>query len=84
MNNLKLFPFMFKGVISGENNLEQYTSSGMFQLHNIKSSLPFSYGGMVVFNCQIYVVQFAFRFQSNDFYIRSIWNNEAWTTWEKK
>ena len=84
MNSLKLFPFMFKGVISGENNLEQYTSSGMFQLHNITSSLPFSYGGMVVFNCQTYIVQFAFGIQSNDFYIRSNWNNEGWTTWEKK
>ena len=84
MATLKLFPFMFKGAISGENNLEQYTSSGMFQLHNVASSLPFSYGGMIVFNCQTHIVQVVFRMQINEFYIRSNWNKEGWTTWTKR
>lgn len=84
LGNLGLFPFMFKGIISGENNLEQYTNSGMFQLHNVTSTLPFLYGGMVVFNCQTYIVQIAFRIQVNEFYIRNNWNKEGWSVWTKK
>lgn len=83
MNNLKLFPFMFREKISGETDFDTYRKSGTYHLDGVKSSLPFSYGGLIVFNCDVLIVQIGCNLKVNDYYIRNNWNNEMWTPWAK-
>lgn len=83
MNNLKLFPFMFREKISGETDFDTYRKSGTYHLDGAKSSLNFSYGGLIVFNCDILIVQIGCNLKVNDYYIRNNWNNEMWTPWAK-
>lgn len=83
MNSLRLFPFMFREKISGETDFNTYRKSGTYHLDGVKSSLPFSYGGLIVFNCNILIVQIVCNLKINDYYIRNNWNNEKWTPWAK-
>lgn len=83
MNSLRLFPFMFREKISGETDFNTYRKSGTYHLDGVKSSLPFSYGGLIVFNCNILIVQIVCNLKVNDYYIRNNWNNEKWTPWAK-
>lgn len=75
--------FRYRLKISGANDLTEYKNSGTYYLDNVTSDLPFKYGSLVVFNSYIHIVQFAFIYHSNSFYIRTNWNSEKWTNWEK-
>ena len=63
MNSLKLFPFMPKGILSTDEEVNSATASGMYRvIGNNGISVVLNYSIMIVFNDgQGYVIQMAFR-----------------------
>ena len=63
MNSLKLFPFMPKGILSTDEEVNSATASGMYHvIGNNGISVVLNYSIMIVFNDgQGYVIQMAFR-----------------------
>lgn len=63
MNNLKLFPFMFRGILSTDGEVNSATASGMYHVFGRDGiSVVSNYSIMIVFNDgQGYVIQMTFR-----------------------
>lgn len=63
MNSLKLFPFMPKGILSTDEEVNSATASGMYHVFGRDGiSVVSNYSIMIVFNDgQGYVIQMAFR-----------------------
>ena len=63
MNSLKLFPFMPKGILSTDEEVNSATASGMYHvLGRDGISVVSNYSIMIVFNDgQGYVIQMTFR-----------------------
>ena len=63
MNSLKLFPFMPKGILSTDEEVNSATASGMYHVTGDNGiSVVLNYSIMIVFNDgQGYVIQMAFR-----------------------
>lgn len=63
MNSLKLFPFMPKGILSTDEEVNSATASGMYHVIGYNGiSVVLNYSIMIVFNDgQGYVIQMAFR-----------------------
>ena len=63
MNSLKLFPFMPKGILSTDEEVNSATASGMYHLSGQDGiSVVPNYSIMIVFNDgQGYVIQMTFR-----------------------
>lgn len=84
MNNLKLFPFMYREVILNKtDDLSGYVDTGMYEINNVDSGLPFKFGGLIVFKCGSQIIQIASRFQSTECYIRTAWSNYNFYAWGK-
>lgn len=84
MNNLKLFPFMYREVIFNKtDDLSGYVDTGMYEINNVVSDLPFKFGGLIVFKCGNQIIQIASRFQSTECYIRTAWANYNFYGWDK-
>lgn len=63
MNSLKLFPFMPKGILSTDEEVNSATASGMYHVFGLDGiSVVSDYSIMIVFNDgQGYVIQMTFR-----------------------
>jgi hypothetical protein len=63
MNSLKLFPFMSKGILSTDEEVNSATTSGMYHVFGRDGiSVVSNYSIMIVFNDgQGYVIQMTFR-----------------------
>lgn len=63
MNSLKLFPFMPKGILSTDEEVNSATASGMYHVFGRNGiSVVSNYSIMIVFNDgQGYVIQMTFR-----------------------
>ena len=63
MNSLKLFPFMPKGILSTDEEVNSATASGMYHVFGRDGiSVVSNYSIMIVFNDgQGYVIQMTFR-----------------------
>lgn len=63
MNSLKLFPFMPKGILSTDEEVNSATASGMYHVFGQNGiSVVSNYSIMIVFNDgQGYVIQMTFR-----------------------
>lgn len=63
MNSLKLFPFMPKGILSTDEEVNSATASGMYHVFGREGiSVVSNYSIMIVFNDgQGYVIQMTFR-----------------------
>ena len=63
MNSLKLFPFMPKGILRTDEEVNSATASGMYHVIGDNGiSVVLNYSIMIVFNDgQGYVIQMAFR-----------------------
>lgn len=63
MNSLKLFPFMPKGILSTDEEVNSATASGMYHVTGDNGiSVVLNYSIMIVFNDgQGYVIQMTFR-----------------------
>lgn len=63
MNSLKLFPFMTKGILSTDEEVNSATASGMYHVFGRDGiSVVSNYSIMIVFNDgQGYVIQMTFR-----------------------
>lgn len=63
MNSLKLFPFMPKGILSTDEEVNSATASGMYHVVGENGiSVVSNYSIMIVFNDkQGYVIQMTFR-----------------------
>ena len=63
MNSLKLFPFMPKGILSTDEEVNSATASGMYHVSGRDGiSVVSDYSIMIVFNDgQGYVIQMTFR-----------------------
>lgn len=84
MNSLKLFPFMYREVILNKtDDLSGYVDTGMYEINNVDSGLPFKFGGLIVFKCGSQIIQIASRFQSSECYIRTAWSNYNFYAWSE-
>lgn len=82
--NLKLFPFMYKETILNKtDDLSGYVDTGMYEINNVNSGLPFKFGGLIVFKCGNQIIQIASCFQSAECYIRTAWANYTFYAWGK-
>lgn len=78
----KLFPFMTRPIISGETSPDDILISGMYDVGS-SSTMPFPYGGLLVFNTHTLVFQIAIEMGGKKIYTRTRWNNGSWSSWEK-
>ena len=78
----KLFPFMTRPIISGETSPDDILISGMYDVGS-SSTMPFPYGGLLVFNTRTLVFQIAIEMGGKKIYTRTRWNNGSWSPWEK-
>lgn len=74
---------MYRGMITDETDFDEYKETGTYYINNAISDLPVNYGGLIVFNCAVLIVQICCNLKSNNYYIRNNWNNEIWTNWAK-
>ena len=78
MNSLKLFPFMPKGILSTDEEVNSATASGMYHVFGRNGiSVVSNYSIMIVFNDgQGYVIQMTFRLGEDVVGFRRNYNGE--------
>ena len=78
MNSLKLFPFMPKGILSTDEEVNSATASGMYHVFGRDGiSVVSNYSIMIVFNDgQGYVIQMTFRLGEDVVGFRRNYNGE--------
>lgn len=78
MNSLKLFPFMPKGILSTDEEVNSATASGMYHVVGENGiSVVSNYSIMIVFNDkQGYVIQMTFRLGDDIVGFRRYYNGE--------
>lgn len=78
MNGLKLFPFMPKGILSTDEEVNSATASGMYHVFGRNGiSVVSNYSIMIVFNDgQGYVIQMTFRLGEDVVGFRRNYNGE--------
>lgn len=82
MNNLKLYPFMDRGMIIDANNV---ILAGMYKTDNKASNIPvIDWTVLSVFVSDIYIVQYIYALNQRKLYIRnSNDNGKNWSSWKQ-
>ena len=72
--------FINRDVFIGDKNPDSFTESGLYviQQNNIT---PFKFGGLIVYNFGLFVVQIMFQHVGNVWKYRTNWNKEGWSLW---
>ena len=78
--SLGLFPFMQRDIIQGEMSPDDIRTSGMYDVGN-STTMPFNYGGLLVFNTKTLTIQTGVDLQGKTICIRVSWNNGPWSSW---
>jgi len=79
--SLGLFPFMQRDIIQGEMSPDDIRTSGMYDVGN-STTMPFNYGGLLVFNTKTLTIQTGVDLQGKTICIRVSWNNGPWSSWK--
>ena len=78
--SLGFFPFMQRDIIQGEMSPDDIRTSGMYDVGN-STTMPFNYGGLLVFNTKTLTIQTGVDLQGKTICIRVSWNNGPWSSW---
>jgi hypothetical protein len=78
--SLGFFPFMQRDIIQGEMSPDDIRTSGMYDVGN-STTMPFNYGGLLVFNTKTLAIQTGVDLQGKTICIRVSWNNGPWSSW---
>ncbi|WP_151872232.1 hypothetical protein [Bacteroides stercoris] len=78
--SLGFFPFMQRDIIQGEMSPDDIRTSGMYDVGS-STTMPFNYGGLLVFNTKTLVIQMGVDLQGKTICIRVSWNNGPWSSW---
>ena len=81
-SSYELFPFMTRKIVSGETSPDDIITSGMYDVGS-SSTMPFPFGGLLVFNTNTLIFQIAIEMSGKNVYTRTRWNNGSWSSWEK-
>lgn len=80
ISSLGFFPFMQRDIIQGEMSPDDIRTSGMYDVGN-STTMPFNYGGLLVFNTKTLTIQTGVDLQGKTICIRVSWNNGPWSSW---
>ena len=83
--NLKLFPFMYKGIITAGADLNE-TESGYYRIQNVSENTPTKstyYGILLSIVCGDYIGQISIPSSNNALYVRIKDGTFGWRGWMK-